>query len=42
MHDLFGALSDEPAYVAAFSHALGKLWSQGVRATLGDYLAGKL
>jgi len=42
MRDLFGALSDEPAYVAAFSHALGKLWSQGVRATLGDYLTGKI
>ena len=42
MRDLFGALSDEPAYAAAFAHALDALWTRGVRATLGDYLAGKL
>ena len=42
MRDIFGALSDTPAYVAAFSNALTKLWSQGVRATLDDYLAGRL
>jgi mannitol 2-dehydrogenase len=42
MGDLFGALADDPAYVAAFSNALGKIWAQGVRATLADYLAGKL
>ena len=42
MRDVFGALADAPAYVAAFSNALTKLWSQGVRATLDDYLAGRL
>ena len=42
MHDIFGELSDTPAYVAAFSNALTKLWSHGVRATLDQYLAGRL
>jgi mannitol 2-dehydrogenase len=42
MHDIFGALAETPAYVAAFSNALSKLWAQGVRTTLDDYLAGKL
>ena len=42
MRDIFGELSDTPAYVAAFSNALTKLWSQGVRATLDAYLAGRL
>ncbi|THD48012.1 MAG: mannitol dehydrogenase family protein [Bradyrhizobium sp.] len=42
MHDIFGELAQSPAYVAAFSGALQKLWSQGVRATLDDYLLGKL
>ena len=42
MHDIFGELADAPAYVAAFSNALTKLWSKGVRATLDDYLAGRL
>jgi mannitol 2-dehydrogenase len=42
MRDIFGELSDTPAYVAAFANALTKLWSQGVRATLDDYLAGRL
>ena len=42
MRDIFGELADTPAYVAAFSNALTKLWSQGVRATLDDYLAGRL
>ena len=42
LRDIFGALSDDPRYVATFSHALNALWSQGVRATLRDYLAGKL
>ncbi len=40
MRDIFGELADDPTYVAAFSGALGSLWSQGVRATLADYLAG--
>ena len=38
MHDIFGELADDPAYVAAFSSALGSLWTNGVRATLADYL----
>jgi mannitol 2-dehydrogenase len=42
MRDVFGELSDAPSYVAAFSNALSKLWSQGVRATLDAYLAGRL
>ncbi len=41
MRDIFGELADNPAYVAAFSTALGSLWTKGVRATLGDYLEGK-
>jgi len=42
MRDIFGELSDTPAYVDAFSKSLSKLWSQGVRATLDDYLAERL
>ena len=42
MRDIFGRLADDPAYVAAFSRALSLLWSQGVRKTLDDYLAGSL
>jgi mannitol 2-dehydrogenase len=41
MRDIFGELADEPAYVAAFSGALGALWTNGVRATLADYLVGE-
>ena len=39
MGDIFGALAQDAAYVAAFSKALTALWAAGVRATLGDYLA---
>jgi len=42
MRDIFGALADQPAYVAAFSSALTKVWVEGVRKTLADYLSGKL
>ena len=42
MRDIFGELADDPAYVAAFSNALSKLWAQGVRATLDDYLFERL
>jgi mannitol 2-dehydrogenase len=42
MRDIFGALSDDPVYVAAFSQAHASLGARGVRATLGDYLAGRL
>ena len=38
MSDIFGKLAEDAAYVAAFSKALSALWSQGVRATLDDYL----
>ena len=41
MRDIFGELADNPAYVAAFSSALGSLWTHGVRATLDDYLDGR-
>ena len=39
MGDIFGALAQDPAYVAAFSAALSALWTGGVRSTLGDYLS---
>jgi len=42
MRDIFGDLADSPTYVAAFANALSKLWTQGVRPTLDDYLAGRL
>ncbi|HEY1942090.1 MAG TPA: mannitol dehydrogenase family protein [Roseiarcus sp.] len=40
MGDIFGALAQDATYVAAFSKALSALWTNGVRATLGAYLAG--
>ncbi len=40
MRDIFGELADSPVYGEAFSGALGSLWSNGVRATIADYLAG--
>lgn len=42
MEDIFGPLAGDPAYVAAFSHALSTLWGQGTRETLTRYLAGTL
>jgi mannitol 2-dehydrogenase len=39
MRDIFGALAQDAAYVAAFSTALSSLWTRGVRATLGGYLS---
>jgi mannitol 2-dehydrogenase len=42
MKEIFGEAGRHPAYVAAFSGALSRLWSQGVRTTLVDYLAGRL
>ena len=42
MTDIFGANAADPAYVAAFSKALQSLWAKGVRATLDDYLNGRL
>ena len=41
IRDIFGALADNPTYVGAFSGALASLWTNGVRATLADYLSGK-
>src|SRR5208337_58839 len=40
MRDIFGELADNPVYVGAFSGALASLWTNGVRATIADYLAG--
>jgi mannitol 2-dehydrogenase len=40
MRDIFGALADDPKYVAAFTAALSSLWAKGVRATLAEYLNG--
>jgi mannitol 2-dehydrogenase len=42
MADIFGGLASDPGYVAAFSKALQSLWGKGVRATLDDYLHGRL
>jgi mannitol 2-dehydrogenase len=39
MRDIFGALADDPIYVAAFSEGLLSLWARGVRPTLGKYLS---
>jgi mannitol 2-dehydrogenase len=39
MRDIFGALAENPAYVAAFANALSSLWTRGVRPTLAEYLA---
>jgi mannitol 2-dehydrogenase len=41
MRDIFGALSETPAYVGAFTNGLSSLWTRGVRATLQDYLEGR-
>ena len=42
MTDIFGGLSQERAYVLAFSHALRTIWSIGTRATLEAYLGKRL
>ena len=42
MTDIFGDLPRNPAYVAAFSHALQTIWAKGTKATLEAYLAGRL
>ncbi len=41
MRDIFGELADNPIYVGAFSGALASLWTNGVRATLADYLSSR-
>ncbi|HEY9013287.1 MAG TPA: mannitol dehydrogenase family protein [Devosia sp.] len=42
MSDIFGELATNPVYVAAFTTALGSLWTNGTRATLEAYLASTL
>jgi len=42
MGDIFGPLARNPAYVAAFSHALTTLWEVGTRETLTRYLQDRL
>lgn len=42
MTDIFGEVAGNPAYVAAFTHALATLWSLGTRETLTRYLGGGL
>jgi len=42
MGDIFGPLAQDPAYVAAFTHALRTLWAVGTRETLTRYLEGRL
>ncbi|HZY53502.1 MAG TPA: mannitol dehydrogenase family protein, partial [Reyranella sp.] len=42
MGDIFGDLAKNPAYVAAFSHALDTIWSIGTKATLEAYLGDRL
>src|SRR5581483_7649278 len=42
MRDIFGEAAQHPVYRAAFSDAVSKLWAQGVRAILADYLGGRL
>jgi mannitol 2-dehydrogenase len=41
MDDIFGDLAGNATYVAAFSAALGSLWSVGTKTTLEKYLAGQ-
>ena len=42
MTDIYGPLSRNPTFTAAFSHALTTLWSIGTKATLERYLANSL
>ncbi|MEC7691758.1 MAG: mannitol dehydrogenase family protein [Pseudomonadota bacterium] len=41
MDDVFGPLGKHPRFVAAFSHWLNKLWTEGTKACLEAYIAGK-
>jgi mannitol 2-dehydrogenase len=36
--EIYGGLSDSPAFIASFSESLSSLWSRGVRGTLQAYL----
>jgi mannitol 2-dehydrogenase len=40
LEHIFGPLSHDPAYVAAFTSALRAVWRSGTRETLRSYLAG--
>lgn len=40
--DIFGDLSDNPAFRSRFEAALSRLWREGTRATLQAYLGGAL
>ena len=42
MKDIFGAAAESPAYVTAFTNALGTVWELGARETLTRYIQGKL
>ncbi|NMA98162.1 MAG: mannitol dehydrogenase family protein, partial [Phyllobacteriaceae bacterium] len=42
MSDIYGALAEEPSFVAAFTKCLNSLWSQGTKSTLEAYLANRL
>ena len=42
MRDIFGALSDEPLYVEAFTRALASIWALGTKEVLTRYLDGTL
>jgi mannitol 2-dehydrogenase len=42
LRDIFGDLADAPAFQAAFATALASLWREGTRATLQNYVAGRL
>lgn len=42
MSDIYGALATNPAFVAAFTNALNRLWEIGTKATLERYLADTL
>jgi len=40
MRDIFGDIADSEVYLAAFSSALDRLWQDGTRNVLRQYLDG--
>jgi mannitol 2-dehydrogenase len=40
MRAIYGDLSDDPAFVAAFGQALHLVWNEGVAAALARYTEG--
>ena len=40
MHDIYGALGENPAFRQAFADALNAIWSKGAKATLEAYVNG--